>query len=98
MIYFLKRKPCVLLKEINFCFPQQRYVLKSEKQGKKLVISYNFMLKDNKSFFSVLSFMALLHVKHIVEKIKRFHGLNDVWSQGVGEGLVICVTLCCEMT
>ena len=51
------------------------------------------MLKDNKSFFSVLSFMALLHVKHIVEKIKRFHGLNDVWSQGVGEGFVICVTL-----
>ena len=56
------------------------------------------MLKDNKSFFSVLSFMALLHVKHIVEKLKRFHGLNDVWSQGIGEGLVICVTLCCEMT
>ena len=56
------------------------------------------MLKDNKSFFSVLSFMALLHVKHIVEKFKRFHGLNDVWSQGVGEGLVICVILCCEMT
>ena len=49
------------------------------------------MLKDNKSFFSVLSFMALLHVKHIVEKFKRFHGLNDVWSQGIGEGLVICV-------
>ncbi len=71
------------------------------------------MLKDNKSFFSVLSFMALLHVKHIVEKFKRFHGLNDVWSQGIGEGLVICVifmlrndlscavicvTLWCEMT
>ena len=90
--------PCVLSKEINFCFPQQRYVLKYEKPREKLVISYNFMLKDNKSFFSVLSFMALLHVKHIVEKIKRFHGLNDVWSQGVGEGLVICVTLCCEMT
>jgi len=86
------------LKEINFCFPQQRYVLKYEKQGKKFVISYNFMLKNNKSFFSVLSFMALLHVKHIVEKIKRFHGLNDVWSQGIGEGFVICVILCCEMT
>ena len=71
------------------------------------------MLKDNKSFFSVLSFMALLHVKHIVEKFKRFHGLNDVWSQGDRRGLcdlrhfmlrndlscaVICVTLCCEMT
>ena len=51
------------------------------------------MLKDNKSFFSVLSFMALLHVKHIVGKIKRFHGLNDVWSQGIGEGFVICVIL-----
>ena len=84
LTYFLKRKSCVLSKEINFCFPQQRYVLKSEKQGKKLVISYNFMLKDNKSFFSVLSFMALLHVKHIVEKLKRFHGLNDVWSLGIG--------------
>ena len=56
------------------------------------------MLKDNKSFFSVLSFMVLLHVKHIVEKIKRFHGLNDVWSQGGGEGFVVCVTLWCEMT
>ena len=42
------------------------------------------MLKDNKSFFSVLSFMVLLHVKHIVEKFKRFHGLNDVWSLGIG--------------
>ena len=41
--------------------------------------------------------MALLHVKHIVEKFKRFHGLNDVWSQGIGEGLVICVTLHDEM-
>jgi hypothetical protein len=34
------------------------------------------MLKDNKSFFSVLSFMALLHVKHIVEKIQKISWLE----------------------